>query len=241
MLEQKKEPGGVGRLPPLPSNTVVVTAPTWQVTDVDSALAFDLAMESLTQASLIAVDTETFGYQTGHVGAPTPESVGTLGLLQIGFPAEKSTFLLDPFALDRSGIDWVGALRPLIESSNPQKIIHNALFERAVFAGRGITLDAGVIDTCALARVLMPKLEGSYPGLKRASLQALAAALLGQTIGKEEQTSDWSRRPLTERQRDYAALDVELATDLFTVLERVASFHGIDPRAIDWRTSVHRR
>ena len=41
------------------------------------------------------------------------------------------------------------------------------------------------------------------------SLRATCEAFLGFTLGKEEQCSDWSQRPLSAAQLEYAALDAE--------------------------------
>src|SRR5438093_8117790 len=58
---------------------------------------------------------------------------------------------------------------------------------------------AGLFDTMIAARFL---------GRPQIGLQALAQAELGVALSKESQRDDWSRRPLTPTQEQYALADV---------------------------------
>jgi hypothetical protein len=53
----------------------------------------------------------------------------------------------------------------------------------------------------------------------RASLSAVCDELLGGPLDKTSQMSDWERRPLTEAQRRYAALDAHCLLALFDLLQ----------------------
>jgi ribonuclease D len=53
-----------------------------------------------------------------------------------------------------------------------------------------------------------------------ASLQKQSLYLLGQRLDKEQRMTDWGARPLTERQRAYAAADATVARDLYFALSR---------------------
>jgi ATP-dependent Lhr-like helicase len=89
------------------------------------------------------------------------------------------------------------------------KVIHNATFERSVLGRHGIAIE-GVVDTLKVSRRLRGmKLEGGH------SLKSVCARELGVMLDKTEQVSDWSRRPLSERQVAYAALDAEVLLRLF--------------------------
>lgn len=59
-------------------------------------------------------------------------------------------------------------------------------------------------------------LYGGTDGFKRLrhSLADVVERELGETLPKEEQTSDWSRRPLTHEQVEYAARDAEVLLPL---------------------------
>lgn len=127
---------------------------------------------------------------------------GTLCLVQIA--TRTRTYLIDPFA--------VGDLAPLhqvMNSPRPQKVIHNARFERRVLAAVGIALD-GVFDTLEASRRVRGKDAMGGHGLAMVCERELGVAL-----DKGEQTSNWSRRPLDADQLRYAALDAEMLLALF--------------------------
>ena len=94
------------------------------------------------------------------------------------------------------------------------------------------TLDAALADTewvlhaasqdlACLAEVGMrprrlfdTELAARLAGFERVGLAALTEQLLGYTLEKHHSAADWSTRPLPESWLTYAALDVEMLTDL---------------------------
>ena len=96
------------------------------------------------------------------------------------------------------------------------KVIHNATFERSVLQRSNISI-ANIFDTLAASR----RIRGRQPDGH--SLAAVCRRELDKTIDKTQQTSDWTRRPLTDAQVDYAALDVEVLVALY------AKFSEIQP------------
>ena len=66
----------------------------------------------------------------------------------------------------------------------------------------GVTI-GGVVDTLALSRA-------RRPGADSHTLAAVVERELGFWLDKTCQTSDWRRRPLTDAQVNYAALDAEV-------------------------------
>jgi ribonuclease D len=63
-------------------------------------------------------------------------------------------------------------------------------------------------------RLFDTELAARLAGLERVGLAALTEQLLGYTLEKHHSAADWSTRPLPESWLTYAALDVELLTDL---------------------------
>lgn len=216
--------------------------PTWSIVDVTTIEGCRTVAELCRATPRISIDTETYDWLPDKgTGGPTPATVGKLALLQIGLPDTRQAFIIDIVALEGAGADWRGALGQIIESPTPQKIVHFGPFERAVFEGCGLTFDAGVIDTCAVAKAVWKELQELHPGISSKSLKSLSYYLLGKDISKAEQSSDWRARPLTPEQRAYAALDVELAADICTALGRLAAETGIDPLQVEWRNNPRHR
>jgi DNA polymerase III epsilon subunit-like protein len=152
--------------------------------------------ESLAKEPIIAVDTETSGWQTGNE---------QLCLIQIGVPSTRHVFLVDVLS--------VGAPTPLTAMlASPEQlfIAHNAAFEQRQF-GRYDMKVQGIKDTLSMSRELRPDLPNH-------TLRTCCRLLLGVELSKEEQASDWSVRPLSEKQIDYARLDAEVALSLYTYL-----------------------
>ncbi|WJK44098.1 ribonuclease D [Solwaraspora sp. WMMA2056] len=67
-------------------------------------------------------------------------------------------------------------------------------------------------------RLFDTELAARLAGFERVGLAALTEALLGFSLEKHHSAADWSTRPLPESWLTYAALDVELLTDLRDVL-----------------------
>lgn len=137
----------------------------------------------------------------------------TLCLIQIA--ASSGTYILD--ALELSDLSPLG---DLLGDPALVKVIHNATFERSVLKRYGLTID-GVVDTLQVSRrVRGTKVEGGH------SLKIVCERELGLALDKSEQVSDWSRRPLSDRQLAYAALDAEVLLRLYTHFGRPAPADG---------------
>ena len=72
------------------------------------------------------------------------------------------------------------------------------------------------------ASILARYRSGSGTASSGHSLREVCARELGVELDKREQAGDWTRRPLTESQVTYAALDAEVLLRLFAHFEEIA-------------------
>jgi ribonuclease D len=160
--------------------------------------ADDLARvsEQLVGQPILSVDTETSGWQVGNE---------QLCLIQIGVPTERRVILVDVL---RTGAPT--ALAPILSAPTPLIIAHNASFEERQFARYDMKVK-GIRDTLTMSRQLRPDLPNH-------TLRTCCKLLLGLELTKQEQTSDWSVRPLSQEQVSYARLDAEVAISLYEYL-----------------------
>jgi ribonuclease D len=157
------------------------------------ALSKDLAKQDV-----IAVDTEADSFY--HYFDKTC-------LVQIA--TRKSCYLVDPLAL--GGPAELRPLAPIFASPKIRKIFHAAEYDIFVLKRDcGFTF-SNLYDTMVSAQLL------GYPAI---GLAALIEHHFGIKVPKDEQRSDWSRRPLTDKQLDYAAGDVLYLVRLATKLEK---------------------
>ena len=143
-----------------------------------------------------------------HVGVDTEfhaegRWIPQLFLLQVHVPG-GTTWLFDP--LVDGGIRTIGDVlcgRPWVVHAGHQdmRILH-AWFGR---------LPEQVLDTQVAAGLLCERFPEGYA--------SLVQRYLGSLVEKKQRLSDWSARPLTEAQIDYAAADVLLLFDLWERLE----------------------
>lgn len=151
---------------------------------------------SIANEPIISVDTETSGWQVGNE---------QLCLIQIGVPSQQRVILVDVI---KAGPPL--ALAPVLAAPTPLIVAHNASFEERQFARYDMKLK-GIKDTLTMARQLRPDLPNH-------TLRTCCKLLLGIDMSKQEQTSDWSLRPLTDAQIAYARLDAEVAITLYDYL-----------------------
>jgi ribonuclease D len=113
-----------------------------------------------------------------------------LALVQIAWPGHL--VLIDPLALD------VTALRPLFES-DVVAVFHAAQQDLDV-----LTHAVGAVPE----RFFDTQIAGGFVGYGTPSLVSILNGEIGVNPPKGDRLTDWLRRPLTDAQRDYAALDV---------------------------------
>jgi len=161
---------------------------------VDDDRDLERAAQELLQASALAVDTEADSFYHYH---------HKCCLIQVS--DGQTVYLFDPLSLEH--------LEPLGEVLGARRIVkvlhaaeQDVLYLRRDF---GFHLEP-LFDTMIASQLL---------GKAGIGLASLLLAYFGVKLDKGSQRDDWSRRPLTERQRAYAAEDVRHLNRLRDVLK----------------------
>lgn len=152
---------------------------------------------------LVAVDTETQGLSLVRDG---------LCLVQLS-AGDGDAHIVQP---DRSGYDCPN-LKRLLADEGVEKILHFARFDLAV-----IERDLGVTMAPVFCTKIASKLVRTYTD--RHGLKDVAREIAGVELSKQQQSSDWAARELSDAQLAYAASDVlhlhAIRTGLTQMLER---------------------
>jgi ribonuclease D len=163
-----------------------------QLSDLE-ALAKQLLAEPV-----IAVDTEADSFY--HYYEKTC-------LVQIA--TRHQSYLIDPLAL--GGPAELAPLGPVFASPKVRTVFHAAEYDIYMLKRDCGFIFAGLFDTMISAQLL------GYPSI---GLAALVKHHFDVSLPKDEQRSDWSRRPLSDEQQTYAAADVQYLIRLCEKLER---------------------
>lgn len=147
--------------------------------------------------SILALDTEFIRIDTFF-----PK----LGLIQVC--DDEGSFLLDPVALT----DW-SAFISILSNSSITKVLHSCSEDLVVFKEFFGHLPSPVFDTQKAAAFLGFGYSISY--------QNLVKEILKIELSKGETRSDWLRRPLSEEQCKYAALDVAYLPEIYRHLRKL--------------------
>lgn len=167
--------------------------PRLPVKYIDNPAEFKSACESLGSESHIGLDVET-----------TLREPRILCTVQLATSSRV-------FVMDMLPIRDLAPLKVLMENTGMVKIIHNKDFEAAVLGQYGIEI-RNVYDTLAESRKRNKKRDS---GGNR--LGEVCERELGIFLDKSYQASDWTVRPLSQEQLDYAAVDAEVLIRLYQV------------------------
>jgi ribonuclease D len=163
-------------------------------TMVETSGGFRKMLESLLQASRIAIDIEADSLY---------HYFDKVCLIQIS--NDDETFVLDPLA-----IRDLQPLAPIMVSPSVEKVFHAAGYDlHCLRRDYGFTFDR-IFDTHIAAQLL---------GFEHLGLGAILESLLGIAHSKRRQRDDWSRRPLDAEQLEYAAMDTHHLLTLRDLLE----------------------
>jgi ribonuclease D len=160
--------------------TITVEAPVYVT---DNAILATLC-EQWQQLPLIALDTEFVRVDTFYP---------RLGLIQVGDGVKN--YLLDPLVLS----EWAGFIA-LLSNQAVTKVLHSCSEDLVVFKDFFQQLPTPLFDSQRAAAFLGFGYSISY--------QNLVKEVLDIEVSKDQTRSDWTRRPLTDEQCNYAALDV---------------------------------
>lgn len=173
----------------------------YQFTWVDSDVSLSAMVEALQNEPLLAVDTEFMRTDTYYP---------IVGLIQVAGP--DGIYLVDPLALST-----LEPLRCLFYGEQLKAIVlHSCSEDLEVFKTLWQAVPTKVFDT---------QIAAAHLNLERQpSLQKLLAILLDVDLPKDETRSNWLQRPLTDNQKQYAALDVAyLLATYKTLVEKLES------------------
>ena len=138
------------------------------------------------------------------IGLDVETTIGPRALCLIQIAGQRATYMID--TLD---VPDLAPLAPLLSSSGTTKVIHYAAFERQILGRHGLTIEP-VVDTREVSRrVRGTAVDGGH------SLRVICAREFQAELDKTEQTGDWTQRPLTDSQVEYAALDAEVLLQLY--------------------------
>lgn len=150
----------------------------------------------------LAIDTE---FERTKTFFPNP------GLLQVNDGSD--IYLIDPIT-----IDDFDPLFEVLSKSDVTIIMHASKEDLEVFRSLSDIRISNLWDTQIAASLLGFDSQLGY--------QALCKQVLDEEVDKGETRSDWIGRPLTEKQKDYAAIDVVHLLKLKDVLHQMLELKG---------------
>lgn len=161
--------------------------PKWPIDYIDTQNEMDFLCNALMNEESIALDVET-----------TLDEPRQLCTVQLGVHGRN-------YIIDAIAVENLDALKRLMENDAVEKVIHNAFFEEQVLGQYGIGI-RNIFDTLHESRKFRKKqaIEGGH------KLGEVCERELDIYLDKTMQISDWTQRPLSPQQLEYAAIDVEV-------------------------------
>jgi len=163
-------------------------------TVVTSAEELTQCCEALACSSFLALDTEFLRERTYY-----PK----LALIQVA--NETSTYVIDPLALDN-----LDAFFNLVNNPDITKVLHSARQDYEIFFNLQGKLPAPIFDTQIAASLLGYGEQIGYANLIK--------SLLDIEVDKSQTRTDWTRRPLNNKQLSYAASDVIHLAEVYPMM-----------------------
>ena len=160
-------------------------------------------------SSVLAIDTEFLRERTYYA---------KLCLIQMATDSE--VVIVDPFE-----VTDLSVMKPLLEDPDVMKIFHAAGQDLEIIWHEVGCMPKPLFDTQVAAALLGHTQQIGYG--------ALVHAVCGVQLKKMDSFTDWSRRPLSASQLDYAADDVVYLPRMYeqmrSELEKLGRLHWLDP------------
>lgn len=153
-------------------------------------------VERARSSSVLAIDTEFLREKTYYA---------KLCLLQLA--TDDEAVIVDPFE-----VDDLGVLEPLLADEGIVKLFHAGGQDLEIILREVGVIPRPVFDTQVAAALLGYTQQIGYA--------ALVHAECGVSLKKIDSFTDWSRRPLSDSQREYAADDVVYLPRLYCLHAR---------------------
>ena len=185
------------------------------------------AIKELKESSVESIDKNITKEEHKNIASP-------VALLQLA--TRKHVFIVDLQSICRQPESGFGYMLADFSLTEKEKALDTILFkifqsEDIIKVGLGPTQDfkrlawsypwmpsmleyKAVIDIQTLAKRAFPSVSSKdLEGLSKLSIK-----LLGKSVDKSMQCSDWSLRPLSKEQLDYASIDAHVQTKMFDIL-----------------------
>jgi len=169
---------------------------------IQEQVMLDSVCKDLSHAKVLAIDTEFVRTRTLY-----PK----LGLLQIS--DGKQLVLIDPLAVDDLSAFW-----QLLMDANIVKVLHACSEDLEVFLTAANCRPVNLIDSQIIMSFLGHGLSMGYA--------AMVKYYLDIELDKSESRTDWTARPLSARQLEYAQADVEYLFQLYPIITQQLSDKG---------------
>ena len=171
--------------------------------------SFEAFLDRARSSSVLAIDTEFLREKTYYA---------KLCLVQLATDDEVA--IVDPFK-----IDDLSAMAAVLEDENVMKVFHAAGQDLEIIWHEVGCMPKPLFDTQVAAALLGHTQQIGYG--------ALVHAVCGVQLKKIDSFTDWSRRPLSDSQLDYAVDDVVYLPRMYnrmrSELERLGRLHWLDP------------
>lgn len=152
---------------------------------IEDQVSLNNLCEQLAKAKVLAIDTEFVRTRTLYA---------KLGLLQV-FDGEQLA-LIDPLAIEDLSPFW-----QLLTNANITKVLHACSEDLEVFLTAGNCQPVNLIDSQIMMSFLGHGLSLGYAAMVKHYTEI--------ELDKSESRTDWTKRPLTEKQLAYASADVD--------------------------------